>query len=329
MMPREPLVSVIVRSMDRDSLKEALDSISAQSWPAIEILVVNAKGPHRDLPSSWGPHPLKVLSKGHPLPRSQAANVGLKAAQGTYIAFLDDDDVFFEDHVLSLVHHLEKAPHIRAVYAGVRVEMYERGSISPLRTFDFNEPFNLRKLQGRNYIPIHAMLFERSLVIDQGCHFDESLDLFEDWDFWLQLSQHTAFMHHDKITALYRNHGESGLGEDDLEEKKVRILEATADVLAKWGPKWAPMEWAAILLERDALSEQVLERQQDRLSQLETERIQLTLDLQQQKETVATLLSSTSWRMTQPLRYFVRQLKSITSSSRDLGRKGCHRNMKR
>lgn len=309
-MDKEPLVSVIVRSMDRESLKEALDSIRTQTWPAIEILVVNAKGPHRDLPSSWGPHPLKVLSKGHPLPRSEAANLGLKAAQGTYIAFLDDDDLFLGNHLRSLVHQLEKAPHIRAIYSGVRVDVYERDAKSPLRAFDFNEPFNLDRLRGRNYIPIHAMLFERSLITQDRCCFDETLDLFEDWDFWLQLSQHTPFLHHDKITALYRNQGGSGLGEENLEERNTRILEATAEVLAKWVPTWTPKDWAALLLERDALTERIVQNDQERILQLERDLASLRIDLQHQKDTVADVLSSSSWKITQPLRVLARHLKS-------------------
>jgi len=310
MMPREPLVSVIVRSMDRESLKEALDSISAQTWPAIEILVVNAKGPHRDLPPSWGPHPLKVLSKGHPLPRSEAANLGLKAAQGTYASFLDDDDLLFEDHLGSLISKLEKTPDIRAIYSGVRVEVYEKDSKSPIRSFDFNAPFNLQRLRGRNYIPIHAMLFERSLIIQDRCCFDETLDLFEDWDFWLQLSQHTPFLHQDKITALYRNQGGSGLGEENLEARNARILEATAKVLAKWVPTWTPKDWAALLLERDALTEEIVQHDQERILQLERDLVALRMDLQHQKDTVAEVLSSSSWKITQPLRVLARHLKS-------------------
>ena len=310
MTHKEPLVSVVVRSMDRESLYEALDSISAQTWPFIEILVVNAKGAHRDLPSTWGPHPLKVLSKGPPLPRSEAANLGLKAAQGTYASFLDDDDLLFEDHLGSLISKLEKTPDIRAIYSGVRVEVYEKDSKSPIRSFDFNEPFNLQRLRGRNYIPIHAMLFERSLITQDRCCFDETLDLFEDWDFWLQLSQHTPFLHHDKITALYRNQGGSGLGEENLEERNTRILEATAQVLAKWVPTWTPKDWAALLLERDARTEEIVQHDQERILQLERDLVSLRIDLQHQKDTVADVLSSSSWKITQPLRVLARHLKS-------------------
>ena len=310
MTHKEPLVSVVVRSMDRESLSEALDSISAQTWPFIEILVVNAKGAHRDLPSIWGPHPLKVLSKGHPLPRSEAANLGLKAAQGTYASFLDDDDLLFEDHLGSLISKLEETPHVRAIYSGIRVEVYEKDSKSPIRSFDFNAPFNLQRLRGRNYIPINAMLFERSLITQDRCCFDETLDLFEDWDFWLQLSQHTPFLHQDKITALYRNQGGSGLGEENLEARNARILEATAKVLAKWVPTWTPKDWAALLLERDALTERIVQHDQERILQLERDLASLRIDLQHQKDTIAKVLSSSSWKITQPLRVLARHLKS-------------------
>ena len=72
----QPLVSVIVRSMDRPTLAQALASIVAQSWPRIEVVLVNAKGePHREVHA--GHRPLRVAGDGTRLNRSQAANLGI------------------------------------------------------------------------------------------------------------------------------------------------------------------------------------------------------------------------------------------------------------
>ena len=44
-----PLVSVIIRSIDRSTLAEALDSVASQNYPNIEVILVNAKGAdHQD-----------------------------------------------------------------------------------------------------------------------------------------------------------------------------------------------------------------------------------------------------------------------------------------
>ena len=56
-----------------------------------------------------------------------------------------------------------------------------------------------------NIVPIHAVLFEKSLL-DEGCRFDETLALYEDWDFWIQVSNRSAFHYVDHVGAAYRIH---------------------------------------------------------------------------------------------------------------------------
>ncbi|MDY0330463.1 MAG: glycosyltransferase family A protein [Thiomonas sp.] len=43
--------------------------------------------------------PVRLISQGNPLLRSAAANVGLDAAYGGYLIFLDDDDLFEPTHI--------------------------------------------------------------------------------------------------------------------------------------------------------------------------------------------------------------------------------------
>jgi LmbE family N-acetylglucosaminyl deacetylase/FMN phosphatase YigB (HAD superfamily) len=290
-----PLVSVIIRSMDRASLREALDSVALQTYPHIEIVVVNAKGgEHSELPPRWGRFPLRFISSDIPLRRSRAANTGLEHVRGEYLIFLDDDDIFYPDHIATLVGALRNQDQSRCAYAGVRVEFY--GAEGQLVSEGvFNEPFRAEKLHGRNFIPIHAVLFHRSLL-DLGCRFDETLDLLEDWDFWLQVSQYTSFIHIDRITACYRNHGESGLGE----KIGARLLaEATGAVFDKWRTIWTGVQWADAILHRDAQREQTEQwaiSMQTQLTEREAELTQLRNhlsayeeELERQKSLIADL----------------------------------------
>jgi glycosyltransferase involved in cell wall biosynthesis len=94
----QPLVSVIVRTIGRKELNEALDSIAQQAYPHVEVIVVNAKGKDDlGLEESCGRFTLRIVSKDHSLPRSEAANLGLDSAQGKYLIFLDEDDLFYPE----------------------------------------------------------------------------------------------------------------------------------------------------------------------------------------------------------------------------------------
>jgi LmbE family N-acetylglucosaminyl deacetylase/FMN phosphatase YigB (HAD superfamily)/predicted nucleic acid-binding Zn-ribbon protein len=283
---RAPLVSVIIRSMGREQLKEALDSVALQTYPHIEVVVIDAKGEgHAPLEPWCGRFPLRLISLGQPLLRSRAANIGLEQARGDYLIFLDDDDLFYPDHISNLVKTLKTHRKSRCAYAGVKVEFYTDGRLTGETAF--NQPYLHEKLRGRNFIPIHAALFHRSLV-DRGCRFDETLDRLEDWDFWLQIAEYTRFIHIDKISACYRNQGESGLGERLDPEVLNRT---TAAVFEKWKSRWSGKQWAEVLLYRDTQWEQAaqwaqglearIERQNGELTQLRQALVEKDHDLEQ------------------------------------------------
>ena len=72
-----------------------------------------------------------------------------------------------------------------------------------------DRPFDELRLLAGNLMPPHAVLFRHD-VIDLGCRFDESIDLFEDWDFWQQIARHSTFAHVLGVSAYYRIHASSG-----------------------------------------------------------------------------------------------------------------------
>ncbi|MES2999424.1 MAG: glycosyltransferase [Pseudomonadota bacterium] len=228
-----PLVSVLIRSMNRALLDDALDSLALQTYSNIEVVVINARGEeHRPLGDWCGRFPIRIVGTGRPLMRSNAANAGLDNAAGDYLMFLDDDDWLAPDHIGNLVDAITRKAGSKVAYSGVefRGEDRQRQDIAP-----FNEPFSKGRLRGGNFIPIHAVLFARTLVA-QGVRFDESFDVYEDWDFLLQLSQFTDFIHVDKVSAYYRASGTSGVGVvgDDARKRQAR-----EQVFAKWKVIWS------------------------------------------------------------------------------------------
>lgn len=206
MSAKPNLVSVLVRSTNRDFLLEALDSVAVQTWPHIEVIVVAAVTDHRDLPSRCGAHELRLIRTGQNLSRSAAANLALREAKGDFLLFLDDDDWLMPSHIRRLVHALQHQPKVLAAYTGV---VLVRNDGTPLgQTLDL--PFDFARQRAGNLTPIHSVLFKSS-ALSKGLNFNESLDLYEDWDFWLQLAQLTSFVHLPGVSAAYRIHESSGV----------------------------------------------------------------------------------------------------------------------
>ena len=234
-----PLVSVIVRSMDRASLRETLESIARQSYRWIDVVVVDATGRHGPLPSNWGGLPLQQVGQDRPLSRPAAANVGLEAAHGDWLLFVDDDDLLLETHVERLVAAAREGGPQCAYYAGVQVVDADGSQVD---VYDY--PDAASRLPAHNPFPIHAVLFSR-LWVEAGLRFDESLPVYEDWDFWLQLGTRVRYVHVPGISAVYRAAlGDSGLGlAADNEAREAGRLK----VLQRWSSRMRAEDFERLL----------------------------------------------------------------------------------
>ncbi len=378
-----PLVSVIVRSMDRASLSDALDSITLQTYPNIEVVVVNAKGAAHRLLDPWcGRFPLRVIDSGKPLDRAAACNRGLEAAHGELLIFLDDDDLFLPHHVTRLRAELEQHPDAIGAYSAVVATDTAGKEIRR-----FAEEFDPLKLTVGNFIPIHSMLFRREAVRN-GARFDESLPVCEDWDFWLQLQLQGMFRFVPEDGAIYRMRMDSGsrVWVDQELSSKV-MLQVYKKRLPGWSDKtlWGIFEWArykplyvelaathervkreageraagdaariqqqlqqhqqeqaqeradfdaraaalraalaAGLAQRDELIAQrdeaisqrdaVITKREAEIAVLGSRLEQNVLALEEREARIATILGSTSWRITQPLRALVMLLRRYTTT---------------
>lgn len=329
-------VSIICRTLGRPELQQALQSIASQDYPNIEIVLVDAAGNNSLDSTSAGDRPLKLVATGAALSRSQAANAGLAAAHGKYIQFLDDDDWIDSSHVSQLVSALESSDEIAAAYSSTQKTNAAGDSLD----YVFREDFDQILLMRDNYIPIHAVLFD-SVLLENGCRFDEAFDIYEDWDFWLQLSQYTNFQHIDSITAYYREGGDSDTAVEDvrLRYQADNILgKGRAAIFAKWLPMWTgekmnalvgQLDQSVLLCEQDARIHSELNRNAELQHEIEERNIQisqLNLNLdntssqleQLQKDNALhvavleqqlnSIYESTSWKLMGPVRRLGRVL---------------------
>lgn len=224
----QPLVSVVVRSMGRPSLGTALEFIGAQDHPRVEAVVVGALGPRHPVPPDHvGAHPVRFVRSERQASRPQAANLGLDAAAGEWITFLDDDDLLHPDHVSSLVGARSRAGGKQAICA-LAVARFSDG-----RTQSLGQPFALHQLYERNFLHLAMVLFSRELVA-LGCRFDESLEILQDWDFFLQCAQHTRFHFEPRATFEWRaDVGTAGTGAGPNQDD-ARFAAFRDRIYAKW-----------------------------------------------------------------------------------------------
>jgi glycosyltransferase involved in cell wall biosynthesis len=220
-----PLVSVIVRTVGRDTLARTLECVDRQTWRPIEAVVVRARDVA--LPPLEASIPIRVVGNGG-LPRPAAANVGLQAAHGEWIVFLDEDDLHDRDHVESLVAAAQAAA-LPVAYSQTRLADTQ-GNTQRI----FGGPFHRELLRRSNYLFMGAVLFHRRFA-DAGLRFDETFPMFEDWDFWLQLAERCDFAFTGRPTATwFAESGQSGAGSGANLDREALLFHRNR-LMRKWG----------------------------------------------------------------------------------------------
>ena len=202
-----PLVSVIVPTYNRPQmLADALKSIANQTWDDFEVIIINDGGIDvTDVIKSSGiAEKINYISLGRNSERSYVRNAGLKLARGKYIAYLDDDDIYYPDHLQTLIDTLKQSGN-RAAYSDAyrAVQVLADGKFKTIRReLIFYEDFSINALLVHNQFPNLCVMHERSLINEIG-YFDESLNTHEDWDYWIRIGLKCPFVHVKKITAEY------------------------------------------------------------------------------------------------------------------------------
>lgn len=211
-----PLVSIITRTYRGRGalLRQAMQSVFNQTYPNIELLVVEDGGDTQQMlveslraPAHCQVHFIACEKLG----RSGAGNTALAVARGEYVMFLDDDDLLFADHVETLLTVLRNDSDLAAAYAlAFEVLTNMKEDLSGYTETAFHTPdifcqaWNYEVMLDHNFIPIQAIIFKRALYLERG-GFDVTLDQLEDWNLWIRYGYGNRFAYVPKTTSLFRS----------------------------------------------------------------------------------------------------------------------------
>jgi len=203
-----PIVSVIIPTCNRpEFLKEALQSVMSQTYRNFEVIVINDGGKDVSdvIKSLDGNEKIVYLTHENKKGPSAARNTGLKAARGKYIAYLDDDDIYYPNHIQTLISCLERNNYDVAYTDSIqaRQSLINDRYVTTDKSLMYNHDFNRERFLVGNYIHIISIVHKRNLLEDVG-YFDEELETQEDWDLCIRLSRKCDFFHIKSATAEFR-----------------------------------------------------------------------------------------------------------------------------
>ncbi len=220
-----PLVSVIVPACNcADFLEETLRSIVDQDYPDLEILVIDDGSIDDTAAVAHGfQGPVQLLQTAQPSSGAGASrNVGLRAARGDLIAFLDGDDVWLPGKLQAQIECLREHPECAMVaseftlwspdengmWRTPRAFARETGGQDPQALDPERSGWIYHRLLLDTIVWTGAVVMRRELVDTIG-EFREDLRLAQDYDYWLRASRLTPILTLTRSYALYRRHPQS------------------------------------------------------------------------------------------------------------------------
>jgi glycosyltransferase involved in cell wall biosynthesis len=197
------LVSVIIPTFQRPQrLWSALESVAMQTYPEIELVVVNNGGISVESAveryKASFPQPIQLITLTEPVRLGAARNRGIAAAHGELIALLDDDDRYRPIHLEQVIKDLKQASETALAYDDALILIEHTVSVNDephvVATCRLGLPYEKERFEQDDHVMPNSMVMWRAAFEAVG-GFDETMDICEDWDFLLKLRTQGTFLY--------------------------------------------------------------------------------------------------------------------------------------
>src|SRR3954464_7898834 len=213
------LVSTIIPTYNRAALLvRALDSVAAQGYRPIEVVIVDdgstdntvdVVAARRQYLAARGIDVIFHQQQNQKAPK--ARNVGMKLARGSLFAFLDSDDLWLPTFLETVVRLLDQHPECGMGFSGILGIDDNDVVFAERKMYLEPDPVEgvLRKPFNRiiRYMPTQTSgVIVRKSVIDDVGDFDLNLPVVEDWDLWYRIGKRYDMCYTTRALACNRSH---------------------------------------------------------------------------------------------------------------------------
>ena len=238
------LVSVVITCYNyAHYLRQSIESVLGQTYTNIEIIVVNdgSTDNTEEVMSSYLNHPRIIYVKQENSGQAVAKNVGVRKASGSFVAFLDGDDLWCADKLEEQMKCFEN-PDVGVVYCRAKYVDQNGNEFDYEMTSHYLQPKRgavTKWLFFDNFVQFSSTVVRKECFEKFGA-FDETLKMGIDWDLWLRISTAYKFDYVDDRLFYYRM-GHAGQMSKNLEERQrcsdrimLNFLEKHPSLLSPW-----------------------------------------------------------------------------------------------
>lgn len=221
-------VSIIIPAYNSEAyIRQTLDACLAQTYPAIEIIVIDdgSTDSTSSIVQSYG-DAVRLIQQENQGP-ALARNTGIEAATGTFIKFCDADDILYPQHLEKVMACFQQNPDVAAVYTRYMHVLADGQTPKPHMT----DPDLLSGdiycdllASNSNALLTSALTVKRDCLLAVGLFLpDHTLRHSEDWDLFLRIAARYPFANVPEILVNYRWHDDN-ISAQDLSAARGRLI---------------------------------------------------------------------------------------------------------
>lgn len=217
-------ISVVIPAYNSETMIiDCLDSIADQTYKPYEIIVVDDGSTDRtvDLVEGYSRFPVKLIKSEKNGGGQVARNIGIKAAQGEWIAFNDSDDIWLPDKLSIQKEALERTGYL--VCAGGGISEAEDGQRSEIFLNGKDGYIYKDVLNFNIYMMFQTMLVHKT-VLEKMEYLDENVVAFQELDTAIRLAQHNDIAFITKPLFIYKIHDTTFTNNFKRGEAGIRYL---------------------------------------------------------------------------------------------------------
>lgn len=195
-LPVTPLVSVVIPTRNRkELLRRALDSVFAQTYTRLQVIVVDDASTDGTaaMLAALGDNRLLCLRHSQSRGGAAARNTGIQTTTGAVIGFLDDDDEWEANKVFEQLK----------VLRGCSAVICASNISGDLSRFEGKRTIDLADLRAGKFTAGGTGVLMLAAEVAKQTLFDESLPRYQDWDLFIRVAQQCQIAYLNKVLVRY------------------------------------------------------------------------------------------------------------------------------
>ncbi|MBP1967001.1 glycosyltransferase [Paenibacillus aceris] len=208
-MSQDPLVSIVIPFYNCAYVHQAIESALKQSYPHIEVIVVNdGSSKHLDKINPYLGRIVYLAKRNGGT--GSALNAGIRRASGKYFSWLSSDDLYEPDKVARQVAFMQEHGVSVSYGAYYHIDSNNCRVMGGKAGITYPERGQFIKTMLRGCFINGCTVMLNMDVWNEVGLFNESLKYTQDYDMWMRLLHKYDFYYLDEPLVLYRVHPEMG-----------------------------------------------------------------------------------------------------------------------